>query len=150
MSLASRLPYQNGSAPARSFADESDDEEEALVNDYKEQVQYEDGGVDDGLSDLDRVASIGQGSGMGSASVDDIQSRLQAAAMQLEYGASMDTKFASYDNYCSLFHYILNSDGPVDLEVPSVWRSFLAPCSNPFFSWEQSDSEFSNVQRLSD
>ena len=50
----------------------------------------------------------------------DIQAQLAAAATPLEYQASLETKFASYDNYCSLFHYVLNSDGPVDLEVPNV------------------------------
>lgn len=39
---------------------------------------------------------------------------------RLEFQATLETKFASYDNYCSLFHFILNSDGPVDLEVPNV------------------------------
>ena len=51
---------------------------------------------------------------------DDIQSRLAAAAQPLDFSASLDVKFASYDNYCSLFHFILNSEGPVDLEPPSV------------------------------
>lgn len=88
--------------------DESDQEEEALVNDYKEQVQF-----DDGMSDLAQVTSGGGG-------VQDMQAQLAAAATPLEYQATLETKFASYDNYCSLFHYILNSDGPVDLEVPSV------------------------------
>ena len=50
----------------------------------------------------------------------DMQAQLAAAATPLEYQASLETKFTSYDNYCNLFHYILNSDGPVDLEVPSV------------------------------
>lgn len=86
--------------------DDSDNEEEALVNDYKEQVQYED-------NDLDRVPSIGNGP-------QDLQVQLVAAAQPLEYQATLETKIASYDSYCNLFHYILNSDGPVDLEVPSV------------------------------
>lgn len=91
--------------------DESDQEEEALVNDYKEQVQF-----DDGMSDLAQVTSGGGG-------LQDMQAQLAAAATPLEYQATLETKFASYDNYCSLFHYILNSDGPVDLEVPSVSAS---------------------------
>lgn len=97
--------YQQGQ-PERAPADDSDIEEEALANDYKEQVQYED-------NDLDRVASIGSGP-------QDLQAQLAAAAQPLEYQATLDTKIASYDSYCNLFHYILNSDGPVDLEVPSV------------------------------
>ena len=68
---------------------------------------------EDGLSDLDRTSSIGAGA-------TDIQAQLAAAATPLEYQATLETKFASYDNYCSLFHYILNSEGPVDLEVPNV------------------------------
>lgn len=89
--------YRNGEP-------DSDVEEDALVADYKEQVQY-DGADDDGM--------------IGNAS-DDIQSRLLAAAQPLDFSAPLEVKFASYDNYCSLFHFILNSDGPVDLEPPSV------------------------------
>ena len=81
-----------------------------MVNDYREQVQF-----DDGMSDLDRVTSIG-------GQMQDMQSQLLAAATPLEYGATLETKLASYDNYCSLFHYILNSEGPVDAEAPSVSR----------------------------
>ncbi len=111
MNLAQRLPYQNGAAPARPDGDDMDDEEEALVNDYREQVQF-----DDGTADLNRSNSMSQ-----LPPTEDIQSRLQAAATPLEYQASLETKFASYDNYCSLFHFILNNEaGPVDLEVPSV------------------------------
>lgn len=100
------MSYANGNIPAQ---DESDVEEEALVNDYREQVNN----FDDGLNDLDRTTSLGGGA-------PDIQAQLAAAATPLEYQATLETKFASYDNYCSLFHYILNSDGPVDLEVPNV------------------------------
>ena len=97
--------YQQG-VPERVAQDDSDVEEEALANDYKEQVQYEE-------DDLERVASIGSGP-------QDLQTQLAAAAQPLEYQATLETKIASYDSYCNLFHYILNSDGPVDLEVPSV------------------------------
>ncbi len=99
----SRAPgqYQNG---------DSDAEEDALVNDYREQVQY------DGMDDLARMASI--------SSNQDIHAQLQAAATPLEFQATLETKFASYDNYCNLFHYILNSEGPVDLEVPNVRKTF--------------------------
>ena len=96
--------YQQG-VPERVQPDDSDVEEEALANDYKEQVQYED-------DDLERIPS---GSGP-----QDLQAQLAAAAQPLEYQATLETKIASYDSYCNLFHYILNSDGPVDLEVPSV------------------------------
>lgn len=109
MSLRERVPpYQHGEAPIRAPADESDAEEEALVNDYREQVQH-----DGGMEGLDRTTSLG-----GSQ---DIHAQLQAAATPLEFQATLETKFASYDNYCSLFHFILNSDGPVDLEVPSYY-----------------------------
>ena len=94
---------QNGAA------DESDQEEDTLVEDYKEQVNF------DGMEDLDRNNSYGTGAG-----AQDMQAQLAAAATPLEYQATLETKFASYDNYCNLFHYILNSDGPVDLEVPTV------------------------------
>ncbi|MCJ1373731.1 hypothetical protein MMC20_004960 [Loxospora ochrophaea] len=107
MALTQRAPYQ-ATAPPQTMDDESDQEEEALVNDYKEQVQF-----DDGMDDLDRTPAFAAGSQM--------QDMLAAAAIPLEYQATLETKFASYDNYCSLFHYILNSDGPVDLEVPSYY-----------------------------
>lgn len=107
MAQYQRAPYSTAD-PQQIMGDESDQEEEALVNDYKEQVQF-----DDGLSDLAQVTSGGGG-------MQDMQAQLAAAATPLEYQATLETKFASYDNYCSLFHYILNSDGPVDLEVPSV------------------------------
>ncbi|KAF2456826.1 putative eukaryotic translation initiation factor 3 subunit EifCl [Lineolata rhizophorae] len=103
-------PYQQADGPARAPADESDDEE-ALVNEYREQTQYD----EDGMVDLDRATSLG------AASQQDIQAQLQAAATPLEFQATLDTKFASYDNYCSLFHFILNSDGPVDLEMPNYY-----------------------------
>lgn len=32
-----------------------------------------------------------------------------------------EQRFQSYENYCKLFNYILNSDGPVDTELPSYW-----------------------------
>lgn len=110
MALHQRAPYQTADAQ-RIGQDESDQEEDALVNDYKEQVHF-----DDGLNELDRVPSLGGGGGQ----LQDMQAQLVAAATPLEYQATLETKFASYDNYCNLFHYILNSDGPVDLEVPSV------------------------------
>jgi translation initiation factor 3 subunit L len=100
--------FQNGGATMRVMDDESDVEEEALVADYKEQIQYE-----DGMDELEPTMSLAQ-------QTDDIQSRLAAAAQPLDFSASLEVKFASYDNYCSLFHFILNSDGPVDLEPPSV------------------------------
>lgn len=85
-----------------------DSDEEALAADYREQVQYE------GAEDYD------QGGMNMSQQTDDIQGRLAAAAQPLDFSATLEAKFASYDNYCSLFHFILNSDGPVDLEPPSV------------------------------
>ena len=99
------MSYANGNRPP---LDDDDVEEEALVADYQEQVNnYDDGG------DLTRADSLTGGPA-------DLRAQLEAAAAPLEYQASLETKFASYDNYCSLFHYILNSEGPVDLEVPSV------------------------------
>jgi translation initiation factor 3 subunit L len=98
--------FQNNGIPPRDLDDESDVEEEALVADYREQVQYQDDDFDGGMSMAQQT--------------DDIQSRLAAAAQPLDFSASLEVKFQSYDNYCSLFHFILNSDGPVDLEPPSV------------------------------
>ncbi|KAI9699493.1 MAG: hypothetical protein M1820_007124 [Bogoriella megaspora] len=103
-------PYQHGEAPTRALEEGSDAEEEAMARDYQEQVQYEDG-IDGGYD---------QGLAMGGG-LADIQAQLAAAATPLEFQATLETKFASYDNYCSLFHFILNSEGPVDLEVPSYF-----------------------------
>lgn len=97
--------FQNGAAPPRAIDNDSDVEEEALVADYREQVQYE--GMEENSMTM-------------AQQTDDIQSRLAAAAQPLDFSAPLEVKFASYDNYCSLFHFILNSDGPVDLEPPSV------------------------------
>jgi translation initiation factor 3 subunit L len=102
------MSYEDRANARPNLNDESDVEEETMVNDYREQVNF-----DDGMSELDRTTSQ-------SGATQDLQAQLAAAATPLEYQATLETKFASYDNYCSLFHYILNSDGPVDLEVPSV------------------------------
>ena len=108
--MSQRLPFQNGAAAPRVVEDESDEEQDALVNDYKEQVQFDD------MAELDHSTSMGQ-----APPSEDIHARLQAAATPLGYEASLETKFSSYDNYCSLFHFILNNEaGPVDLEPPSV------------------------------
>ncbi|KAI9820255.1 MAG: hypothetical protein M1827_005877 [Pycnora praestabilis] len=109
MSLQQRFP--NGGPPPQGPDDLSDEEEETLAEDYKEQVQF-----DDGMSELDRTTSLGNG-----PQAQDMQAQLAAAATPLEYSATLETKFSSYDNYCSLFHFILNSEGPVDLEVPSYY-----------------------------
>ena len=107
MALYQRAPF--ATANKQQIEDDvSDQEQEALVNDYKQQVQF-----DDGIDDL------GEGISMG-GQMQDMQAQLAAAATPLEYQATLETKVASYDNYCSLFHYVLNSEGPVDLEVPSV------------------------------
>ncbi|KAJ5408055.1 Eukaryotic translation initiation factor 3 subunit L [Penicillium cosmopolitanum] len=104
------MSYEDRANARPNLNDESDVEEEALVNDYREQVNYE-----DGMSELDRTTSLG------GSQAQDLQAQLTAAATPLEYQATLETKFASYDNYCSLFHYILNSEGPVDLEAPSYY-----------------------------
>ena len=123
MALYQRTPYETADRQDL-VEDESDREEEALVEDYKEQVHF-----DDGMSELDRTASFGGAGGGGGPQ--DMQAQLAAAATPLEYGAALDTKFTSYDNYCNLFHYILNSEGPVDLEVPTVSLAPPAPRSVP-------------------
>jgi translation initiation factor 3 subunit L len=64
--------------------DTSDIEEEALVADYREQVAYD----ESGLQDVDRPSSIGLG---------DIQAQLVAAAAPLDYSATLETKIASYE-----------------------------------------------------
>ena len=115
--MATKLPFQNGAPPARPAADDLDEDQDALVGDYREQVQFDD---DD---DFDRSTAMNQ-----APPSEDIHSRLAAAATPLGYEASLETKFASYDNYCSLFHFILNNEaGPVDLEPPSVRDSIPCP-----------------------
>lgn len=109
MSVRQAPAYQQGQ-PQRDIDDDSDVEEEALANEYKEQVNY----GDDDEYDLERTQSFGGGGAQ------DLQAQLQAAATPLEYGASTELKIQSYDSYCNLFHFILNSEGPVDIEVPSV------------------------------
>lgn len=101
--------FQNSGIPARDLDDASDVAEEVLAADYREQVNYQDDDFEGGLSMAQQT--------------DDIQSRLAAAAQPLDFSASLEVKFQSYDSYCSLFHFILNSDGPVDLEPPSVRSS---------------------------
>lgn len=32
-----------------------------------------------------------------------------------------EDRFSSYDSYCDFFNYVLNSDGPVALELPPQW-----------------------------
>ena len=36
-------------------------------------------------------------------------------------GPSLEQRFESYYNYCNLFNYILNADGPAPLELPNQW-----------------------------
>ena len=102
-------PYGDEDAANRPPEDESDVEEAAMAEDYQQQVEYDEL-LDDEMPDMTPFGGIQQ----------DIQSQLQSAVTPLEYGATLDTKFQSYDNYVSLFHYILNSDGPVELDLPSV------------------------------
>lgn len=107
--------FQNGDASSHVPDDASDAEEETMIEDYRKQVQEYDEGMDENYDG-------GSYGGM----QQDIQAQLQIAVTPLEYGATLDAKFSSYDNYVSLFHYILNSDGPVDLELPTV-RTSHAP-----------------------
>ena len=108
MSVRQAPGYQQAQ-PERPIDDDSDVEEEALANDYRQAASYNDQGEDYGL---ERTDSIGSGP-------QDLQAQLAAAAQPLEYQATIDTKIQSYDQYCNLFHFILNSEGPVDIEVPS-------------------------------
>ncbi|CAH1793502.1 unnamed protein product [Owenia fusiformis] len=36
-------------------------------------------------------------------------------------GPTQEQRFESYYNYCNLFNYILNAEGPVPLELPNQW-----------------------------
>ena len=34
---------------------------------------------------------------------------------------TLEQRFESYENYCDLFNYVLDSDAPVPLELPTQW-----------------------------
>ena len=106
MAMYQKTPYQ-GEEAQRIADDAFEQDEEAMVNDYREQVEF-----DDGMDASERGTTMG--------SMPAMQANLEAAATPLEYQASLETKLASYDNYCNLFHFILNSEGPVDVDIPSV------------------------------
>ena len=110
----------NGGASRLNHDDDSDDE--ALATTLAEAMQEDEGDYDD----------IGSVSGI-QVTGDDLQARLAAAATPLEFQAGLPARFTSYDNYCSLFHFILNSDGPVDLELPTVSAKFIS--SPPPIFW---------------
>ena len=101
-----KTPYRG--EDAQKIADDaSDQDEDAMVNDYREQLEF-----NDGMDDSERGTTMG--------SMPDMQANLVAAATPLEPQASLQTKLESYDSYCNLFHFILNSEGPVDVDIPSV------------------------------
>lgn len=99
----------NGGVARLAHEDDSDDE--VLATSLVEAMQEDDGDFDD----------VGSASGGIQVTGDDLQARLTAAATPLEFQAALPARFLSYDNYCSLFHFILNSDGPVDLELPTYY-----------------------------
>ncbi|RVD85218.1 uncharacterized protein DFL_003546 [Arthrobotrys flagrans] len=101
--LAGQTQYQNG-----THEDDDFDDEGILAASIVEAIQNDD---EDPSQTLQTLQSR----------EDDLQSRLQAAATPLEYQASLEARYASYDNYCSLFHYILNSNGPVELDLPTYY-----------------------------
>lgn len=109
--------YLKGSAAVRQ--DDESDDEEVLASNFVEALQEE-----DDLESFDERSVIADPSRQ-----DDLQERLQAAAQPLDFQAPLEARFASYDNYCSLFHFILNSDGPVELDTPAardlVWLTYV-------------------------
>lgn len=117
---------QNGSRPSVShaqLADDSDDEQ-ALATTLLEAVQNNEDDLDDDefLDDLDGQdpSTVAAATLSIQNTEDNLQARLAAAAQPLDFSAPLEVRFASYDNYCSLFHFILNSEGPVELELPTV------------------------------
>ncbi|KAH9491887.1 Eukaryotic translation initiation factor 3 subunit L [Bulinus truncatus] len=40
---------------------------------------------------------------------------------RVQGGPNLEQRFESYYNYCALFNYILNAEGPVNLELPDQW-----------------------------
>jgi len=101
--LPSRAPYQSGVAEDDDFDDDG-----ALANSIIDALHNEEEDPSQTLSNIQ-------------SREDDLQTRLQAAATPLEYQAPLEARYASYDNYCSLFHYILNSNGPVELDLPTYY-----------------------------
>ncbi|KAF3158318.1 Eukaryotic translation initiation factor 3 subunit L [Orbilia oligospora] len=101
--LTRQTQYQNG-----THEDDDFDDEGILAASIVEAIQNDD---EDPSQTLQTLQSR----------EDDLQSRLQAAATPLEYQASLEARYASYDNYCSLFHFILNSNGPVELDLPTYY-----------------------------
>lgn len=104
------LSSQNFNGAARHIrSQDSDSDDEVLASALVEALP-DDGVYDDAES----------GAGSLQLSGDNIQQRLSAAATPLDFQAPLQNRFDSYDNYCALFHFVLNSDGPVDLELPTV------------------------------
>lgn len=101
--------FMNGAANIQRLSHEDDSDDEVMASTLVEAMHEDDGDYDD----VSVTAGI-------QVTGDDLQARLAAAATPLERQAGLPARFASYDNYCSLFHFILNSDGPVDLELPTV------------------------------
>ncbi|KAF8427827.1 RNA polymerase I-associated factor PAF67-domain-containing protein [Tirmania nivea] len=104
---------QNGSWPTNThvqLADDSDDEQ-ALASTLVQALQNNEDDLDDEF--------LGEKALSMQNTQDNLQARLQAAAQPLDFSAPLEVRFASYDNYCSLFHFILNSEGPVELELPT-------------------------------
>ena len=97
-------------------------------NQYQDGAGQDDDSDDEGLltsSAVEAMQNSGEDPSMMLQNIetreDDLQTRLQAAATPLEYQASLEARFSSYDNYCSLFHFVLNSNGPVELDLPTYY-----------------------------
>ncbi|KAF2665607.1 putative eukaryotic translation initiation factor 3 subunit EifCl [Microthyrium microscopicum] len=110
MSLQAIPGYQQNGA-ARAVAEDSDADEDVLADDYREAVQYE----QDDQNDLHRAPSGGP------QAIQDLSAQLAAAAAPLEFQATLETRFASYDAFCGMFHQLLNSAQPLDIEAPSYY-----------------------------
>ncbi|RPA96449.1 hypothetical protein L873DRAFT_1772888 [Choiromyces venosus 120613-1] len=104
------LASQNFNGTTRHLREDSDSDDEVLASTLVEEALRDDGDYDD----MDSAGGGHQISG------ENIQQKLAAAATPLDFQAPLQNRFDSYDNYCSLFHFILNSEGPVDLELPTV------------------------------
>ncbi|KAF6019700.1 EIF3L [Bugula neritina] len=67
---------------------------------------------------------------------------------RVQSGPSIEQMFESYYNYCDLFNYILNADGPVELQLPNQW---LWNVIDEFIYQFQSFSQFrSKLSKKSD
>lgn len=61
---------------------------------------------------------------------------------------TLEQRIQSYENYCDLFNFILNSEGPVDLELPTNWAWDI--CDEFIYQYQAFCTYRMRTKRLSD